>query len=485
MNNRLLYFALSLLFSVSVNAEPRKPTVAIVGAGISGLTAAHRLHEKGVDVQVYEARDRVGGRIFSVKVDNHITELGGDNITDGGAAENLRALANQFHLELIDKKVELHFSYFTGKEMIPMHLLGTDKLDLSQLETQLANAAKKSRNMREVLLQFCQEDTPIYRALSTRLAAYEGAPVEKLSTWYIDTLYYILLGGASVAHKNSGEEAKTIDVAKIKDGNSLLPEKLAQSLGERIHLHMPLQSISKNDDGTYLLTFPNNQQVKSDLVILSIPCSVYSDIGFENNVIPKERLQDIRNIQYGTNAKILVPFQKAPERQVFIHDTMMCFFSTDTNVLTLYYNGEASKFTNSTIATTYKQERPMLELGFGDLCPPYQTPTYARDEAFASYVGPVGYSWPNDPYAKGSYSYIAPGQEIIMNSTETVDGEQVRTLFAPIDQSLFFAGEHTTILFEVPGTMEAACESGSRAARMIDKIISKSPVQEPEPACVQ
>ena len=39
----------------------------------------------------------------------------------------------------------------------------------------------------------------------------------------------------------------------------------------------------------------------------------------------------------------------------------------------------------------------------------------------------------------------------------------------PIDQKLYFAGEHTSILMEFPGTMEAACESGERAARMILK----------------
>lgn len=42
-----------------------------------------------------------------------------------------------------------------------------------------------------------------------------------------------------------------------------------------------------------------------------------------------------------------------------------------------------------------------------------------------------------------------------------------RKLFAPIDQTLYFAGEHATILLDVPGTMEAACESGERVAQAI------------------
>ena len=49
----------------------------------------------------------------------------------------------------------------------------------------------------------------------------------------------------------------------------------------------------------------------------------------------------------------------------------------------------------------------------------------------------------------------------------TVDGETVKTLFVPIDETIYFVGEHTSVLMDVPGTMEAACESGERAARMI------------------
>ncbi len=94
-------------------------------------------------------------------------------------------------------------------------------------------------------------------------------------------------------------------------------------------------------------------------------------------------------------------------------------------------------------------------------------PQYAQDESFQVYDGAVGYSWPNDPYAKGSYSYIAPGQEAILTAMKEEQGEPVKTLFAPIDRRLYFAGEHASIFMDVPGTMEAACESGERTARMI------------------
>lgn len=52
---------------------------------------------------------------------------------------------------------------------------------------------------------------------------------------------------------------------------------------------------------------------------------------------------------------------------------------------------------------------------------------------------------------------------------QAYEQEIVKPLFAPIDDRIYFAGEHASILFDVPGTMEAACESGERAARLILK----------------
>ena len=116
----------------------------------------------------------------------------------------------------------------------------------------------------------------------------------------------------------------------------------------------------------------------------------------------------------------------------------------------------------------YRRDRPMLEKGFGECCPEYQAPIYADDSMpFKIYSDPVAYSWPNDPYAKGSYSYIAAGQENIMTDSKAEQGEFVKELFAPVEASLYFVGEHASTLLDAAGTMEAACESGERIARMI------------------
>ena len=52
------------------------PDVVVGGAGLSGLTAARRLAGAGVDVEVLEARDRVGGKMHSVQVGGLTADLG-------------------------------------------------------------------------------------------------------------------------------------------------------------------------------------------------------------------------------------------------------------------------------------------------------------------------------------------------------------------------------------------------------------------------
>lgn len=107
--------------STSLHAAKDKPKIAVIGAGLAGLAAAYRLYQQGMDVEVFEARNRVGGRIFSVYVGGNITELAGQHISDGGENTNIQNLINEFGLELDHYRVKCKL--FFGK-ILAMQAIG-------------------------------------------------------------------------------------------------------------------------------------------------------------------------------------------------------------------------------------------------------------------------------------------------------------------------------------------------------------------------
>jgi len=443
--------------------------IVIIGGGLAGLTTAYRLTQQGVDVTLYEAKNRLGGRVFTVTINGHSAELGAQNINDGGEATHLYRLIGELGFSLSQRRVNLDFSYYDGEKLFPIHdLLKKKNFNRDQLKKTLRQLASKSHNMKEVLDGLIEKSDPLYQVLRVRLAAYEGGGIETLSPLYAETLFHMLLGGISSAHQVNEEEGNHVDIVRLEGGNANLPERLGQILGSRIRLNHPLIKIKKNEQGSYQLLFRNGEQTICDRVVLAIPASVYQDIAFEDEVIPSEKLQSIRSIRYGENAKIMVPFSSISlGKKGVVTDQIVSFFDSSRTLLTVYYTGQASFFSSATIEKTYRQARPMIEKEFRENSPPIVPPIFARDQNFIDYTTPVGYSWPNDPFVKGSYSYISAGQETLLTTLKEERGEKFRALFAPIDQHLYFAGEHTSILSDVPGTMEAACESGERIARSI------------------
>ncbi len=473
---QLFNFFLILLGTMMTTLTPSHCTnqkVIIIGAGIAGLTAAYRLAEQGIDVHLYEAKNRVGGRILTALVDGHIAELGAQSISDGGPAKNMLRLVNELGLSLYHSKISFDPHYVHDGQLIRLdQLLSAYNFDEKELTKLLPKLAQTSKNMRDILDHFFDAETPAHKILSSMLANYEGAAPENLSAQYWQTLLHMLLGGVCSAHsfEQSGAE-HLYDHLSLAGGNSTLPEALAQKLDDRIHLNMPLQAVGKTAAGAYLLSFLDGQTIEADVLVLANPCSTYKNINIQTDVIPNERLAAIRQVHYGANAKIIVPLTGDYEKRIqTLDDEINTHFNADETVLTLYCSRESGFYTSKNIAAFYLSKLPHVKLVFNDEHLPQADPIIAEDKSFVQYHGPVGHSWPQDPYIQGSYHYVAPGQEEVLTAQHEHNGELVIRLFAPIDNSLYFAGEHASILDDVPGTMEAACESGERTARMILKL---------------
>ena len=457
---------LVILVSMSTKVYPSvtTPEIAIIGAGISGLTAALRLSQKNYSVNVYEARGRVGGRIHSAYLNGQPIELGAESINDGGEAKNLKKLISEFNLELCSQTVLNNRIYKEADVAISSHDL-VREIDEDEVEAILNT---NFGNMQEILAKISIPGSYLYSYLSSCLSGYEGGDISELSYIYKENLKYLLKGGLCTAHQN-----ETAQLTRLKKGNAHLTTTIANELGEKVHLDHQLLKVCINDQNKFHLTFANERQVCADILVLAIPCSVYESIDFGDAVIPSDLLDKIMQVKYGQNAKIIVETKSCQDRaQSVVTSKFVSFCSSNPTNLNLYFVKQASSFDKATITKTFSDSLDLIKSDYNGLS--LGEVELATDHPEQHYSTAVGYSWPLDPFSKGSYSFISAGTEKDQLELTNFMGETIKKLFTPLNNKLFFIGEHTSKLKDVGGTMEAACESGESVARIIDKLLENA-----------
>ena len=96
------FFPLATLEQTAQNVTNHSPRIAIVGAGIAGLTAAYRLNQLGFSAYVYEGSERCGGRILSAQFPNgQLYERGAELIS--ATDMDIRQLVSDLNLQLYEE----------------------------------------------------------------------------------------------------------------------------------------------------------------------------------------------------------------------------------------------------------------------------------------------------------------------------------------------------------------------------------------------
>jgi len=443
--------------------------IVVIGAGLAGLTAAYRLYEQGYkNIEIYEARGRVGGRVFSVRLMDSIVELGGQNIPDGGEALTLRALAQEMDLSLHEDEIEWTQGFYDQETHTCVDILKLQQemfplKERHALHSKIKKLAACSKNMEEILLALFPNKGILYRSLVLKFAGYEGGDPSQVSADAWDSLYYMLCRGIAAVH-----ETNKIKRATIQGGNSKLALALAKKLEGHIHLSHPLKEMKLGANNRILLTFEGREQKECDKVILTLPCSVYEDIEIDAQLIPQKELAFIHKVAYGENTKILFPvsYSALPYNSI-LTDEMASFVSNDSHICGFYFAGEAGRRLKSNIEELYNRALIAITATNPSLTYSPGSPQVTNDSIpLRAYNGTVTHFWVNDPYAKGSYTYRAAAIMPELSHFENYRGEKVRAPYRPLHDRLFFAGEHTAIDADL-GTMEGAVESGERAARMV------------------
>lgn len=441
------------------------PKIAVIGAGLAGLSAAYRLKALGLEVEVFEAKKRVGGRVFTVLMENYCgemaeVELGGQNITDGGEALHFLNLAQELNLSIQEKIIDTNALVYEGaqpiyyKELVAKHSKNFEELPI---------LAPRAQNIGQLIELFCENNVLLKKALFTRMMAYEGLhPYEQSIYHNIETLAYSLSGGVAKAHEAYSHGPDQVVTSCIKGGNALLPLKLAKHLEGKIQYNKVLRKVSIQEAKAFL-EFDNGSVCTYDYVILAIPAATLKTIDFSGTQLARSTLNKILSIRCGANYKmaLALDLNRARRRNLLIKDNVIGFYNNDDSLQLLYINDQApdiKAFSSFLVKEVYRAP--------GGMIAPFVQPEGANYEG---YNKSVYYNWKDDVYSQGSYTGYSTTLSDDLDRYSRHLGVPYKTLFRPVQDRLFFAGEHTTIL-ECIGTMEAAVESGERVAKAIHKI---------------
>lgn len=419
--------------------------IVIIGAGLAGLTAAYRLEKlTGQTASIYEARHRPGGRVETLYLeDGSFEELGAKFITDGANPEWISLLIQEMGLETVSHSVSLKDrAYLLEGQAGPYYesFRGTP-LPTEELYQQLKNTPAKHLGQ---LLDICLGEKTLSRQITEEfLRSYEGRNSQELS----DTLLYSFWNFYQECHAALQNKNPTYHEDFIKGGNGQLVNRLAQ---REIVYGAPLKKIARQNGNGFILSFPH-RTVLADYVILAMPCSALRNVIWEAEILPSDQWKAIQTFQYGLNDKILVPIslKGTIKPQFWVIDGKLIWLNQEATLLTFYYVADGEPFDPIEAIEKLKTFFPSL------------ASLQVRAE-------PKEVLWSKDPYSLGSFSSWAPGQFSFFNEKSQFLEETFRSVFRPVDNRLFFAGEHTSN--ENRATMEGAVESGERAARMVAKI---------------
>jgi monoamine oxidase len=257
----------------------------VIGAGLAGLVAADELAAGGVETIVLEARDRVGGRIWSRRVDNGaVVEMGAEFLLPGNSA--IRELAARFGLGLWDKGMRYGMREPRGVEITPEEMA----------------AAVEAANQ-----------------------AMGGAPPDMTARQFLDGLDIApgaresLLARTEISSANSADLVAARDLGgiahvdeepapSIADGNQSLPLALAANLDVRLDTRV--EQIEWGDDGV------RAGDVEADIAVIAVPASRLPQLSFEP-ALPAEIARPLGAVVYGQAAKLFVPLtEPAPPSAV-------------------------------------------------------------------------------------------------------------------------------------------------------------------------
>ena len=284
--------------------------ILIIGAGFAGLACAHELLQGGYNVTLFEARNRVGGRVMTLHnfVKGKDIEGGAEFIGSNHPA--WLAYAKKFGLELFEAAEEADDNsafFFDGQRLdvqrakalyeemkVVNARMTADARDINEDEPWLsANAIKFDQLDTATWLQGLDVSALCKRAFESEMQANNAVALKHQS--YLGNLTQVKGGGLEKYWTES-------EVYRCRGGNERLAQKFAEILSGRLRLNMPIRSVKVTDSKASVKTL-SGETIEADDVILAVPPSVWSRIRFEPDLPDTLKPQMGMAVKYVTRVK--------------------------------------------------------------------------------------------------------------------------------------------------------------------------------------
>ncbi|GJQ08991.1 hypothetical protein GpartN1_g782.t1 [Galdieria partita] len=474
----------------------KAPHVVIIGAGISGLAAARQLCSVGVRVSIFEARDRLGGRIHTkTSSNNEPVELGAMLIT--GVQQNpLNTLCRQLNavLEVVQEDCPL---YDVNGCLVPkdLDMLAEDIFnDALEETTKMRKLYKDKRHISlgSVLKRLLEEKIMLFRQNSDIKDSTIFTTLKRLAQWHIANLEYAC--AADLEHVSlfdwdqDDPWALEGEHAIVKGGFSQLVEGLARGFKKAwqdfdnwkhdscIFLRHEVKAInwsskqknedrgrksfSKKESVLVKVQTPNAnmREVLCDCVLITVPLGVLKERTISiYPQLPSWKQEAIDSLGFGGLNKVCLVFEEV----FWKHSVFGALTDSPNERGEFYIFWDMTKCSGQTPVLVTMICEPFVgrnELADDHVCVKRAMNVLRRifpnaPEPKESFVT----RWSSDQYAGGAYSFIS-----INSTSKTYDA-----MAENVGDVLYFAGEATNGRY--PTTCAGAFLSGLREAGKIMK----------------
>ena len=435
--------------------------VLVVGAGLAGLNAALILERWGYEVEVVEARDRVGGRLWTL---DHVpgSPEGGGNVIGANYGRVIHT-ANTLNVPLRTPPRTLPSDYDIGGQRIHREDWATSSYNplpdgwratppgrlVGKLNDD--NPLLKTRAWHDPGLM--ATDQPADRGL--RALGFPEAAIHLINA---NNSYGNNLSDTSLMalYRVMGEFGRlsgpALAVMEATAGNMRLPEAMAAQLTQPVATGETVKAISQSGAGVQA-TLNSGRTTEADAALLALPVPALRQISLD---LPTSQQAAMAGVDYHKivqlHCVVDAPFWEASGwgGSWWTDGLLGRIFTrpipdSERYNMTIWINGDSCDLLN---ALDDEACTDTILQALWKLVPRAQDVTS---------VGQL-VRWTNDPFAGGSWALWGPGRA----------GSAHAAIRAPAGR-LFFAGEHTA---EAYRGMEAAMESGERAALEIMRALT-------------